>query len=152
PDATRVAAELALFHLEEVAGRNPRDLSLGQRKAVALAATLVRDPELILLDEPTRGLSADRREELGRVLREYVRAGRAVVAVTHDVEFAAQWADRVIFLFGGRVAADGPPAATFAASPFYAPQIQQLLGDLFPEVMEPKQAYEILSRVVAGSA
>jgi len=151
-DNGRVAAALAAFHLEAVAGRNPRDLSLGQRKAVALAATLVRDPELILLDEPTRGLSADRREELGQVLRGHVRAGRAVLAVTHDVEFAAQWADRIIFLFGGQVAADGHPATAFAASPFYAPQIQQLLGDLFPEAIEPGQAHEILSRVVAGSA
>ncbi|HHY92023.1 MAG TPA: ATP-binding cassette domain-containing protein, partial [Firmicutes bacterium] len=152
PADGRVAAALAAFHLEGVAECNPRDLSLGQRKAVALAATLVRDPEVILLDEPTRGLSADRRDELGQVLRGYVRAGRAVAAVTHDVEFAAQWADRVVFLFGGQVAADGCPAAAFAASPFYAPQIQQLLGDLFPEAIAPEQARRLLAEVVAGSA
>lgn len=152
PDEGRVAEMLSSFNLTQVAGSNPRDLSLGQRKAVALAATLVRDPLLVLLDEPTRGLSADWREALGRFLRELARGGRGVVAVTHDVEFAAAWADRIVFLFGGQVAADGTPAATFAASPFYAPQIQQLLGDLFPSAIEPDQARSFVERLVAGGA
>lgn len=152
PDRERVWATLAAFNLADVADRNPRDLSLGQRKAVALAATLVRDPALVLLDEPTRGLSADWRDTLGQNLRKLARAGRGVVAVTHDVEFAAAWADRIIFLFGGQVAADGEPAATFAASPFYAPQIQQLMGDLFPAAVEPEQARRLLERLVAGGA
>ncbi len=105
---------------------NPRDLSSGERQRVALASVLAAGPRLLLLDEPTRGLDYRLKSELGGLLRDCAAEGIAVVLVTHDVEFAAEYAERVVILFDGRVACDGTGQAVLAESMFYAPQVGRL--------------------------
>ncbi|MFD2169544.1 ABC transporter ATP-binding protein [Tumebacillus lipolyticus] len=103
--------------------RNPRDLSGGERQRAALAAVLVQHPKLLLLDEPTRGLDAGQKDNLGRYLRDYVQRGGTVVLITHDVEFAAEHAHFAVLIDDGAVAAAGTPQEMFARGMFYAPQI-----------------------------
>ena len=81
--------------------RDPRDLSGGERTRVALAAVACGDPPLVVLDEPTRGMDPTRKGELARTLRRWVADGRCVLVVTHDVEFAARCATRVVVLGDG---------------------------------------------------
>ncbi|HAG07280.1 MAG TPA: hypothetical protein DCL13_03815 [Peptococcaceae bacterium] len=102
---------------------------------MALASVLAAKPRLLLLDEPTRGLDCVWKEELGRLLREMAIEGMAVVVVTHDTEFVAQYAERVILLFDGHLVADGPKHAVLGRSVFYAPQICRLFHGFTEEIV-----------------
>ena len=115
--------------LRELADRYPRDLSVGQRQRVALAAILAADPALLLLDEPTRGLDAPQKAELAALLRGLAAEGRAVVVTTHDVEFTAALADRVVILEQGQVVEDAPTAEVMRRRPAYASQVARLFPD-----------------------
>ncbi len=122
------AVEILLERLDIARYRkvNPRDLSSGERQRVALAAVLVARPKILLLDEPTRGLDYRLKNELGLLLRELAQEGLSVVLVTHDVEFCAEHAARVIIMFDGRIIADGPPEEILNGSLFYSPQMNRL--------------------------
>ncbi|MFF9093018.1 ABC transporter ATP-binding protein [Streptomyces sp. NPDC014802] len=109
-------------------GTHPRDLSEGQRLALALAVVLTARPPLLLLDEPTRGLDYAAKSRLVTVLRELTAAGHAVVLATHDVELAAELAHRVVLLAEGEVIADGPTADVVVSSPSFAPQVTKILA------------------------
>ncbi|MGB9722908.1 MAG: ABC transporter ATP-binding protein [Chloroflexia bacterium] len=116
----------ALLGLQGYLGRYPRDLSVGERQRVALAAILVAEPEVILLDEPTRGLDYAQKEALERFLLGQKQAGRTIVLATHDVELAARCADRAVLLEAGEVRAEGPVWAVMARRMDLASQIQRL--------------------------
>jgi energy-coupling factor transport system ATP-binding protein len=107
---------------------HPRDLSEGQRLALALAVVLSARPPLILLDEPTRGLDYAAKARLVAVVRKLAADGHAVVLATHDVELAAELAHRVVLLAEGEVIADGPTAEVVVSSPSFAPQVTKILA------------------------
>ncbi|MFF5492676.1 ABC transporter ATP-binding protein [Streptomyces aquilus] len=107
---------------------HPRDLSEGQRLALALAVVLTARPPLLLLDEPTRGLDYAAKARLAAVLRTLAAEGHAIVLATHDVELAAEIADRVVLLADGEIIADGPAADVVVASPSFAPQVSKILA------------------------
>ncbi|WP_418956795.1 ABC transporter ATP-binding protein [Streptomyces tritici] len=107
---------------------HPRDLSEGQRLALALAVVLTARPPLLLLDEPTRGLDYAAKARLVDVLRGLAADGHAIVLATHDVELAAELAHRVVILAGGEVVADGPTAEVVVSSPAFAPQVAKILA------------------------
>ncbi|WP_347350066.1 ATP-binding cassette domain-containing protein [Intrasporangium sp.] len=118
--------------LESIAGamdptRHPRDLSEGQRLELALAVILAGAPEVLLLDEPTRGLDYGAKHRLAAVLGRLAEAGTTVVLATHDVEMVAETADRVVILADGEVVTDGPVRQVLAASPAFAPQVTKVL-------------------------
>ncbi|MEU5872285.1 ATP-binding cassette domain-containing protein [Glycomyces sp. NPDC047369] len=106
---------------------HPRDLSEGQRLALALAVTLTAAPPLLLLDEPTRGLDYPGKAALAARLKALAQAGHCVVVSTHDVEFCAEFASRVVVLSDGEAVADGPARQITAASPMFAPQVEKIL-------------------------
>ncbi|MER5468568.1 ATP-binding cassette domain-containing protein [Streptomyces sp. NPDC002685] len=107
---------------------HPRDLSEGQRLALALAVVLTARPPLLLLDEPTRGLDYAAKARLVAVLRGLAAEGHAIVLATHDVELAADLAHRVVIIADGEVVADGPTAEVVVASPSFAPQVAKILA------------------------
>jgi len=118
PDA-RVAEVAELCGVAGLLGRHPRDLSGGERQRVALAKVLLTEPQVVLLDEPTKGLDAAAKLELAGLLGGLCARGVAVLAVSHDVEFCAEHAARVGMLFDGEVVSEGEPRAFFAANAFY---------------------------------
>ncbi len=128
PGSTR--ALLARFAPGLDDGTHPRDLSEGQRLCLALAVIVVRRPDLVLLDEPTRGLDYAAKQRLVDLLHELSSAGHTVVVATHDVELAAEVADRVVVLAEGEVVADGPARQVLAGSPAFAPQVAKVLHPL----------------------
>ncbi|OEV30779.1 hypothetical protein AN219_08915, partial [Streptomyces nanshensis] len=109
-------------------GMHPRDLSEGQRLALALAVILTARPELILLDEPTRGLDYAAKSRLVGILRTLAGERHSIVLATHDVELAAEVADRVVILAQGETVADGPVAEVVTSSPAFAPQVAKILA------------------------
>ena len=126
PDEQAVAFELARFGLDGRAGAHPRSLSGGERQRLAVAAVAVGRPDVLLLDEPTRGIDAESRDRLVEALAAHVSAGGAVVLATHDVELAARVAGRVVVLGDGGVLADGPAREVLAGS-LFAPQVLRVL-------------------------
>lgn len=127
-----VARGTAAAILDRISGgldptRHPRDLSEGQRLELALSVILAGSPTVLLLDEPTRGLDYGAKQRLGATLRDLASAGRTVLLATHDVELAAEVADRVVILADGEVVADGPVRQVLAASPAFAPQVTKVL-------------------------
>jgi energy-coupling factor transport system ATP-binding protein len=96
-DRRRAEAALAEVGLHTYARRHPRDLSTGERERLAFASVLVTEPDVLVLDEPTRGVDPARKRELAALLRENAHA-RGTLVVTHDRRFARMVADRVVTL------------------------------------------------------
>ena len=107
---------------------HPRDLSEGQRLALALSVVLAGEPPVLLLDEPTRGLDYAAKKRLVATLRELAADGHCVVLATHDVELAAEVATRVVVLADGEIVADGPATEVVIGSPMFAPQVSKILS------------------------
>lgn len=126
PGTTR--SILAALAPEVADDTHPRDLSEGQRLALALAIVLAGSPSVILLDEPTRGLDYPSKDRLSQVLRDLSARGHAIVLATHDVELTAEVATRVVVLADGEVVADGPTAQVVVGSPLFAPQVAKILA------------------------
>lgn len=114
--ARELAARLGLDGLE---ARHPYDLSGGQRQLLALAKLLLIGPELLLLDEPTKGLDLASRRIIAHALREHAQTGGTVIMATHDLDFAEQVADDIAMMFDGEIACMEPPADFFADNVFY---------------------------------
>ena len=111
-----VTAALAAVGLDTEASTNPYDLDLSRRKLVALAGILAMDPAVLVLDEPTTGQDSDGVERVGAIVSAFRAAGRSVVAITHDMEFAAANFGRIVVMRAGEIVADGPPREIFAAT------------------------------------
>lgn len=116
-------AQLGLVHLAQA---YPRDLSVGQRQRVALGAVTVTTPRLWLFDEPTRGLDYTAKRDLVAIWKQWQATGAGLLLVTHDVEWVAQIADRVLILSQGQIIAAGSTAEVLTASPLFAPQVAKL--------------------------
>jgi energy-coupling factor transport system ATP-binding protein len=106
-------AALELTGLVGMEQASPESLSIGQKKRVAIASTLVMDPELLILDEPTTGQDQLTLEPILRLVTELHQRGKTVLMITHDMEVVMQYATRVVVMAGGRVIADGPPQQVF---------------------------------------
>ena len=122
--------------------QHPRDLSEGQRLALVLALVLTARPQVLLLDEPTRGLDYAAKQVLAGVLRGLAADGRTVLVATHDVEFVAQVADDVVVLAEGEVVSSGPVRRVVAESPSFAPQVTKVLGSPWLRVDEVVRCLE----------
>ncbi|WP_328531834.1 ATP-binding cassette domain-containing protein [Nocardioides sp. NBC_00368] len=116
--------------------QHPRDLSEGQRLALALALILSADPPVVLLDEPTRGIDYAAKHALSEILRDLTGAGKAILVATHDVEFVAEAADDVVVLADGEVVSAGDVRSVTAESPAFAPQVSKVFGPGWLNVRE----------------
>ena len=125
PGTTRGLLVLLAPDVED--STHPRDLSEGQRLALALAVVLAGHPPLVLLDEPTRGLDYGAKTRLVASLRALAADGHGVLVATHDVELVAELADRVAVIADGELVTDGPAAAVLAGSPAFAPQVAKVM-------------------------
>jgi energy-coupling factor transport system ATP-binding protein len=132
-----------------LAGReqaNPRDLSGGERQRLALEVVLAGDPcAAVLLDEPTRGMDRAHKDGLAERIGELAGAGAAVVVATHDTEFAASFADRVVLLGQGVVIGDGPPAEVLGGGRHFSTEVARVTRGA---ALLPEEA----ARVLAGPA
>jgi len=116
------------FGLDHLRDRHPFDLSVGEQERLALAVTLAGNPDILLLDEPTRGLDAIRKDELAHSLKRRAGNGSAIVMATHDVELAATVATRVVILGNEAIIAMGGPRETLSGSLAYSTQINKVFG------------------------
>jgi energy-coupling factor transporter ATP-binding protein EcfA2 len=137
------AAALRAVGLDGAADADPRDLSGGERQRLALAIALAgrmdgdRVPGLVCLDEPTRGMDRARKDDLVALIGSLAGGGAGVVVATHDVEFAAAFAERVVLLGDGVVIADGPMADVLSGGWYFATEVARVLD--LPGVVTPEQ-------------
>lgn len=99
--------------LAEKAGAYPSQLSGGQKQRVAICRALAMEPEVILFDEPTSALDPEMVGEVLEVMKELATSGMTMICVTHEMGFAREVANRIIFLDGGKIAEDGTPEEVF---------------------------------------
>ncbi len=115
----RVDKIMDFFGIAHLADRHPYDLSGGEQEKAALAKVLLAEPDILLLDEPTKGLDAHFKRELGELLSRLSENGVSILMVTHDVEFAARYATRCGMFFGGEIVSEGAPREFFGGKSFY---------------------------------
>lgn len=121
-DDDAVARIAHRFGLSDMLDRHPYDLSGGQQQKLALAKVLLTDPDLLLLDEPTKGLDARSKCDAAETLIALAHEGKTIVLVTHDLAFVSRVADTVSMLFDGQVACTEPVGDFFAGNLFYRPE------------------------------
>ena len=129
----RVDSLLEKLGLHGLAQSYARDLSSGERQRVALASILAVDPKLIILDEPTRGLDYEMKAQLGEILQKLQQEGHAILLVTHDVEFAAEYAAEIALMTQGTIIVRGGKEEILSDSIFYTPQVTKLFQNLVDE-------------------
>jgi ABC-type polar amino acid transport system ATPase subunit len=113
-DAEKTAKELLeRVGIPEKAQQVPADLSGGQQQRVAIARALAMEPKLMLFDEPTSALDPEMIREVLDVMRDLARSGMTMVVVTHEMGFAREVCDRIVFIDGGRIVEEGPPEEFF---------------------------------------
>ncbi len=110
---------VSLCELEHLLERHPYDLSGGEQQRAALAKVLLMQPQILLLDEPTKGLDAQFKRRLAGILNALKSAGVTVIMVSHDIEFCAEYADRCAMFFDGYIVSEGEPGEFFAGKSFY---------------------------------
>ena len=134
---------LRVVGLEHALDADPRDLSGGERQRLALAIALAgrmegeQLPGVVALDEPTRGMDRARKGELVDLIHRLAEAGAAVIVATHDVEFAAAFAERVVLMGDGVLIADGPAARILSGGWYFATEVARVLD--VPGVVTPEQ-------------
>ena len=133
----RVARAVQLCRLEELLDRHPYDLSGGEQQRAALAKVLLLDPEILLLDEPTKGLDAEFKQFFAVILKTLLRRGVTVFMVSHDVEFCAAYADRCALFFDGNIVSQGRPRSFFSGNSFYTTSANRMARSLLPRAVTP---------------
>ena len=131
----RVAHVTALCRLEELLDRHPYDLSGGEQQRAALAKVLLLDPEILLLDEPTKGLDAEFKQVFAEILQVLLRRSVAVLMVSHDIEFCARYAHRCALFFDGSIVTEGMPRDFFSGNSFYTTAANRMARQLLPRAV-----------------
>lgn len=127
-----IAEKLSITHLLD---RNPFDLSGGEGQKCALAKILLTKPKILLLDEPTKGIDAGGKQVLGGILAQLKAEGMTVILVTHDVEFAAEVADRCALFFDGELLSTDTPMRFFGGNTFYTTAANRMARSLCPNAV-----------------
>lgn len=128
------------FSLDHLLDMHPYDLSGGQQQLLALAKVLAQKPEILLLDEPTKGLDAHTKQQFVRILRTLQADGMTIVIVTHDAELAAECADRCALFFRGNVVSVDTPENFFAENHFYTTAASRMTRGFFDHAVTVEQA------------
>lgn len=128
-----------LTRLGGLLDRHPYDLSGGEQQRLALAKVLLLRPKLLLLDEPTKGLDAEYKQELGGILKKLQEHGITIFMISHDVEFVAEYADRVGLFFEGNVVTSKDARAFFAGNNFYTTAANRMARHYFPEAVTAQE-------------
>ena len=115
----KVERVVSLCKLEELLDRHPYDLSGGEQQRAALAKILLLDPDILLLDEPTKGLDAEFKQSFAVIIKSLQAKGVSIFMVSHDVEFCAEYADRCTLFFDGNIVTEGEPRSFFSGNSFY---------------------------------
>ncbi len=133
--ADKIGEMVSLCRLEGLLDRHPFDLSGGEQQRTALAKVLLQDPEVLLLDEPTKGVDNDFKLTFAQIMAELTAKSVCVIMVSHDVEFCAQYADRCGLFFDGGIVTQDAPQPFFAGKSFYTTAANRMARHLLPNAV-----------------
>ena len=136
---------VSLTHLEGLLNRHPYDLSGGEQQRLALAKVLLLRPKILLMDEPTKGMDAEYKEELGSILKKLQSHGMTIFMISHDVEFVAEYADTTGLFFEGNIVTSKKTRDFFAGNNFYTTAANRMARGLFPEAVTGKDVVSCLT-------
>lgn len=139
----KVEQVMKLLNISYLEDKNPRDLSGGEKQRVAIACTIITDPEILILDEPTRGMDAEAKENLGEIIKTLAEVGKSIVVITHDSDFTGDYSHSVMLMFNGEIVAKGCARDILYNSMYYSPQISKIFKNKC-NIISSKRAIEIL--------
>ena len=131
-------------HLLDLMDAHPYDLSGGEQQRAALAKILLMDPEILLLDEPTKGMDSKFKEELAQILRQRIEEGMTIIVVSHDIEFCAQYGDRCAMIFDGNIITQGAPRQFFSGNSFYTTAANRMSRQIFNNAVIPEDVIGLI--------
>lgn len=129
------AQVLSEYHLDAIKELSPYDLSGGQQEYLAIVLGLIKQPRLLMLDEPTKGLDPNAKIKVAELLKQYQAQGGTILANTHDVLFSAKHFDFVTLMFDGKISPFERPVDFFANKYFYTTEINKATRDFFPKAL-----------------
>ncbi len=145
-DETEIARMIEFLELDSVSERHPFDISGGEQQRLALGKVLLTHPDVLLLDEPTKGMDGQFKRRFGELLSKLRDDGKAVLLVSHDVEFCARYADRCALLFRGEIAAEGAPGEFFSGNFFYTTAAAKLSRGMLGGAVLTEEVVECLGQ------
>lgn len=131
----RILKIAQLCCLTDLLQAHPYDLSGGEQQRLALAKVLLLEPQILFLDEPTKGLDAVFKQVLAGILHQLTAAGVAVIMVSHDIEFCAEYATRCALFFDGAIVSEGTPRQFFGGNSFYTSAANRMARHILPEAV-----------------
>ena len=139
---------MELFGLTELADIHPYDLSGGEMQMLALAKVMLTGADIMLLDEPTKGMDQGAKAVFGSQLGDLTAAGQTVVIVSHDIEFCAEYADICGMLFDGELISVSDAKSFFAGNSFYTTDASRMVREYFPEAVTAEQAARAIKGII----
>lgn len=149
PKKEAVEGIVSLTMLEDLLDRHPYDLSGGEQQRLALAKVLLLRPQILLMDEPTKGIDNYFKRDLGQILRRLTAHGVTVLMISHDVEFCAQYADRVGLFFQGNLVTSNTTRAFFAGNSFYTTAANRMARHFYPDAVTAEDVITAMNRTLA---
>ena len=134
----RLAQVVSLCKLAELLDRHPYDLSGGEQQRAALAKILLLNPDILLRDEPTKGLDAEFKQVFGQILRALQASDVAILMVSHDIEFCAKYADRCALFFDSNIVTEAEPRTFFSGNSFYTTAANRIARDVLSDAVTPE--------------
>lgn len=144
----RVEDMLALMEIAHLRKANPYDLSGGEQQRLALGKILLLEPEILLLDEPTKGLDPFFKRTLAGILRKLTEEGVTVFMVSHDIEFCAEYGDRCAMFFDGGIVSEGSPRDFFAGNSFYTTAANRVARQWRPDAITCEEVSQWLKDMI----
>ena len=139
-----------LCGITEVLNRHPFDLSGGEMQRVALAKILLKNPQIIIMDEPTKGMDAHFKKAFARIITSLKKEGVTIVVVSHDVEFCAENADRCALFFDGNLVSVKTPGEFFADKNFYTTSSGRMTRGILKNGILAKDVIDVCQKAVKG--
>lgn len=126
---------VAAMQIADILPKHPYDLSGGEQQRAALALVLLGEPDVLCLDEPTKGMDPIAKQRAAELLQQLCQSGKTIVMVTHDIEFAAEHATRCAMVFDGAISAEAAPALFFGSNYFYTTAINRTVREWLPDAL-----------------
>lgn len=143
-DENKLNELVKLLEIKELLGNHPLDLSGGEQERVAIAKVLLTEPEIILMDEPTKGMDGIFKEKFIKLLKELKSKGKTIIIVSHDMEFCAEVCDRCALFFDGQIISENSSKDFFENNKFYTTVIKRMTNNIIPVIVKAGELVEII--------
>ena len=130
---------VSLTDIQDILASHPFDISGGEMQRAALAKILLTSPDVLLLDEPTKGMDGGYKEKFAEILKSLAAKGKTVILVSHDIEFCASYADVCMMLFGGKIAAQNHARSFFSGNTFYTTAASRMSRSVFENAVTAEE-------------